>query len=66
MEMQPVDSRAIQAIGYDFASRRLRIRFEQGDSYDYCGVPQELYERFMNTYSKGRFYNDHIRDRFQC
>lgn len=66
MEMQGINSRAIQAIGYDFVSRRLRIRFVQGDTYDFCGVPQELYERFMRSDSKGQFYNDYIRDRYQC
>lgn len=66
MEMQRVNSRAIQAIGYDPVSWRLRIRFEKGDTYDFCGVPSDLYERFMRAPSKGSFYNDHIRDRYQC
>lgn len=66
MEMIPVRSSAIRAVGYDPVSGKLRITFEQGDTYDFCGVPQHIHDGLMNAYSKGSFYNDHIRDRFQC
>lgn len=66
MEMIRVRSSSIAAVGYDRASRRLRIRFTSGRSYDFCGVPPEVFDRFMASTSKGRFYNDHIRDRYRC
>ena len=66
MEMIPVSSRAIRAVGYDKLTQRLRITFEQGDSYDFCRVPVHIYEGLMRASSKGSFYNDHIRDRYQC
>lgn len=66
MEMIPVRSSAMRAIGYDTSTRRMRIIFEQGDSYDFCSVPPYVYEGLMRAPSKGSYYNDHIRDRYQC
>jgi len=39
MEMIQVRSSAIRAVGYDQSMQRMRITFDQGDSYDFCGVP---------------------------
>lgn len=66
MEMHHVNSSAIEAVGYESGSMRLRIRFTGGREYDFCGVPQALYEQFMSAYSLGDFYNDHIRGRYGC
>lgn len=66
MEMIRVNSSAIDRIGYDPQSRRLRIEFTQGDSYDFCNVPLHIYEGLIRAASKGGYYNDHIRDRYQC
>jgi hypothetical protein len=66
MEMIQVSSSAICAIGYDQSTRQMRITFEQGDSYNFCGVPLHVYEALMRSSSKGTYYNDHIRDRYQC
>ncbi|WP_201344633.1 KTSC domain-containing protein [Thiohalobacter sp. COW1] len=66
MDMIPVSSSAIRAVGYDHASGRMKITFEQGDTYDFCGVPEPVYQGLMNAISKGAYYNDHIRDRYQC
>ena len=60
MEMVRVNSSAIRAVGYDPVSRRMRIRFEQGEEYDFCNVPEHVYAGLMNAYSKGRYYNDYI------
>lgn len=66
MEMMRVNSQAIRAVGYEPDSRRMKITFEQGDTYDFCNVPAYIYEGLMNARSKGEYYNDHIRDRYQC
>lgn len=66
MDMKPVNSSAIEAVGYDPSTRRMRIRFAGGNEYDFCGVPRSVYEALMSASSKGIFYNDHIRDRYQC
>ncbi len=66
MEMIRVRSSAINAVGYDQPTGRMRIVFEQGDSYDFCSVPIHIYEGLMSASSKGIYYNDHIRDQYQC
>jgi hypothetical protein len=66
MKMIPVNSSAMQAVGYDEVTMRMKIMFEQGDVYDFCGVPLHVYEGLMAAASKGSYYNDHIRDRYRC
>lgn len=66
MEMVSVRSSAIEAVGYDASSRRMKIRFVQGETYDFCNVPADRYQSFMSSHSKGTYYNDHIKDRYQC
>jgi len=53
MEMIRVSSSAIRAVGYDQSTQRMRITFEQGDSYDFCGVPLHVYDGLMSASSKG-------------
>ncbi|MEL1263078.1 KTSC domain-containing protein [Pseudoxanthomonas putridarboris] len=66
MDMIRVNSSAISAIGYDQRTMRMSIRFIQGDTYDFCGVPAHIFQDLLNAKSKGTYYNDHIRDRYQC
>lgn len=66
MELIPVSSSAISAIGYDQTSMRMKIRFIQGETYDFCRVPSHIYQGLMNSNSKGSYYNTHICDKYQC
>lgn len=66
MEMVAVHSEAMSAVGYDAGSRKLKIRFQQGHSYDFCNVPPSIHEGLMSATSKGSYYNRYIRDRYQC
>lgn len=66
MEMISVSSSAIAAIGYDPATMRMKIRFVQGETYDFCRVPVNVFQGFLNARSKGGYYNDHIRGLYQC
>lgn len=66
MKMLHVDSDAIEAIGYEAASRRMRIRFTGGREYDFCGVPVSIFQGLHDAPSKGTFYNEHIRGRYSC
>jgi len=66
MEMIAVNSSAMRAVGYDPVSRRMKITFTQGNTYDFCRVPQHIHEGLMRSGSKGTYYNDNIRDRYQC
>ena len=66
MKMQSVRSEAIEAIGYEPTTQRLRITFRQGRTYDYCRVPACVYEQFIRAASEGGFFNTHIDGRYQC
>lgn len=66
MNMQMVSSSAIRAVGYDERTMRMKIVFTSGGAYDFCGVPLFVYVGLMTAGSKGRYYNLHIRDRYQC
>lgn len=66
MDMIRVSSAAITAVGYDPATMRMRIRFVQGETYDFCRVPTQVFQGLLDARSKGSYYNDHIRDRYQC
>ena len=66
MNMIPVSSSAISAIGYDPATMRMKIGFKDGGTYDFCRVPERVFRAFLHASSKGAYYTDHIRDRYQC
>ncbi|WP_422674190.1 KTSC domain-containing protein [Billgrantia bachuensis] len=64
--MIQVSSSAILAVGYDAVTRRMKITFAEGKTYDFCGVPEGIFKGLLHAGSKGRYYNDHIRYRYQC
>jgi hypothetical protein len=60
-----VDSTAISRIAYEPRRGTLSVWFrETGACYRYFGVPTAVYRAFTMAASKGRFFNLHIRDRY--
>jgi hypothetical protein len=58
-------STSIRKSEYDPESAVLSVWFvASGKRYNYEGVPAEVYAAFRNAFAKGRFFNEHIRDRF--
>lgn len=58
-------STSIRRFEYDEDGRVLSVWFlASGKRYDYAGVPPELYRDLRRAFSKGRFFNAHIRNRF--
>jgi hypothetical protein len=56
-------STSIRKTEYDPETRVLSIWFvASGTRYDYETVPSETCAAFRQTFSKGRFFNEHIRD----
>ena len=60
MNMIPVVSSNIYAVGYDGST--LRIQFHSGGIYDYSGVPESVYNGLMNAASKGSYHAAHIKN----
>jgi len=42
------------------------VLFVTGRRYVYADVPQDEAQRFCEAFSKGRHFNAHIRDRYEC
>ena len=53
MDMKPVESSNIAAIGYE--SETLRVRFKDGKEYEYSCVTSEQHAELMAAESKGRW-----------
>lgn len=61
-KLQHVRSESIAAVGYERHSNLLFIRFTDGRTYAFERVPASLFHRLMASDSKGRFFNDEIRE----
>jgi len=59
--MRPANSSSIAAAGYDRDSQILRVRFVGGATYDYRGVPADVFQGFLNAPSRGQFVNWRIK-----
>ena len=57
-------STVIRAYEYCAARRELQVTFQSGKRYVYQGVPVETYTALQHAFSKGEFFNVHIRDQF--
>jgi hypothetical protein len=62
--MVHVESQAIEEIVYDPKQSAMFVRFVHGGWYTYSNVPAEVCKAFMSAESHGRFFHDHIRDRY--
>lgn len=63
IELEPVHSSQILAIGHDTESSTLAVQFRRGGQplYHYGNVDRELYDRFRNSDSLGSFFHREIK-----
>lgn len=64
MQMLPVISSNLEAVGYNNTTRILRIRFHSG-TYDYFDVPFSIYNALMNAPSKGEYHHMYIKNNYR-
>ncbi len=64
MILTTVNSSAIHAIGYDFDNGDMEVIFTGGGIYLFHDVPADLYREFLRADSKGTFFLDFVRGRF--
>ena len=50
MNMQPVTSTNVAAVGYDPATRTMRVAFQSGGLYDYYNVNLALFEQMLQPF----------------
>lgn len=60
-------STVIRNFAYDPETEVLTVWFRpSGRRYDYIDVPVAVYDTLRASSTKGRYFNAHIRDRFDC
>lgn len=63
---QAMPSLVIKRFLYLPDTQELTIEFVTGRRYVYSGVPEADVQAFRAAFSKGTYFNRHIRDRFPC
>jgi hypothetical protein len=58
------DSSSIAAFAYEAEDLTLYVRFKNGRTYRYAGVPSSVYSAFSRADSKGAFFNAQIQSRY--
>lgn len=54
----------MKAATYCEQSQSLELEFGSGSVYRYHGVPVETYQELLRAESKGKYFNQRIRNRF--
>lgn len=62
VEMIETDSSFVKAIGYD-GEDLLRVSL-RGELYEYFGVEEETFKKFLEADSKGSFYHKKIKGQY--
>lgn len=63
MEMVPVSSSNLIAVGYDQSTQTLVVQFHNG-AYSYDGVSSEVYQGLLNASSKGQYHHAYIKNSY--
>jgi hypothetical protein len=59
-----LQSTSLKAVTYQDRSARLELEFRSGAIYRYSDVPALIYQELLRAESNGRYFNQHIRNRF--
>lgn len=65
MDMTPVKSSNVEAVGYDSATGTLRVTFKGGGTYDYAGATAQTYGALITAKSPGSYLRKHVRGAFK-
>jgi hypothetical protein len=58
----PLDSSAIQSVGYDPDTAVLEVEFTSGELYRYFAVPRSVHRDLVEAQSPGHYFSEHIRE----
>ncbi len=61
----PVESEAVQSVGYEPRSRVLQVEFENSAIYHYMDVPESEYQALLQAESVGRFVTYRIKPSYR-
>jgi hypothetical protein len=64
--LQPVESSLIAKAGYDVETQTMAVEMvSNADTYYYSGVPQSVYDGFMAAESKGAYFVEYIKGKYE-
>lgn len=66
MNRTSIRSSNLESVGYDANQQILEIEFKDDLIYVYDNVPIDTYEMLMNAPSHGKYFNENIRDVYEC
>ena len=64
-DLVPVESRAVEAVGYDGARRELYIRYTGGAVYAYADIGEDVHRALLAAESIGAFVNREIKPTYR-
>ena len=64
MDMKPISSGKLRAIGYDAARRILRVQLDDGTTLEYDGVGAEIWRRLSTSGAPWSVYRDNVEEEF--
>jgi hypothetical protein len=64
MQMTPVASTMIRAVGYDPEESKLAVEFNNGATWEYDDVPQDIFDGLTGGGSAGAYFHNHVRNSF--
>lgn len=64
IEMHPVSSSNVAAVGYDEESKTLAVEFHNGGVYHYYDVPPNTFKALLTADSVGQYLNMVVKSQF--
>jgi KTSC domain len=64
MTLLTPESTAFSWLSYDESKHQLTVGFRNQTSYQYCGVPSEVFTLLLSSSSRGMYFNIEIRNRY--
>ncbi len=64
MQMTKVSAGKLRAIGYDPATRILRVELDDGSVVEHSGVGESLWRNLKSASAQWSYYRDNIQDEF--
>ena len=61
--MIPISSTTL--LGVDYENGELTVYFRNGKNYVYHNVPEDVFQQFITSPSKGKFYNQYIKNHYR-
>lgn len=66
MRRKQVQSSTLRSVGYYRDEKILELEFTSREVYQYMDVPEDVYKELLDAPSHGRYFNNAIKDEYEC